>query len=141
MSNPMTTEEMRAIASLLLNHPQYGLLANTPETDTLTRDLLRQLQTFLQAPEKVSRDEWSRLKSISLVEVGDISADCLSRICSAFRSPDVALSCFRDAAQKLAELNAERAKQSTLKQVRNQLRNVLLTEASPLSSQHPATKP
>lgn len=130
----MTTEQMSAIAFLLLNHPKHGLLANTPESDTLTRDLLRQLQTFLQAPETVSRDEWSRLKRMSLVEVGDISADCLSRICSAFRAPDVALSCFRDAAEKLAQLNAERAKQSTLKQVRDQFRNVLLTESTCLSS-------
>ena len=128
MSNPMTLEQMRRIASLLLNHPKNGLLANTPENDITTRDLLRRLQSCLEYPEKISRDEWSDLKSSSLIEVGNAAADCLSRICSAFRSPDVALSCFRDAAEKLAELNAERAKQSTLEQLRHGFKETLLIE-------------
>ncbi len=128
MSNPMTLEQMQTIAKLLLNHPNHGLLANTPETNITTRNLLEELQSFLEAPEKISRDDWSKLKSSSLLEVGDASADCLSRICSAFRSPDVALSCFRDAAEKLAELNAERAKQTTLEQLRYQFKENLIVE-------------
>jgi hypothetical protein len=128
MSNPMTLDQMQAIAKLLLNHPKYGLLANTSESHITTRGLLEQLQSFLEYPERISRDDWSTLKSSSLLEVGDAAADCLSRICSAFRSPDVALSCFRDAAEKLAELNAERAKQNTLEQLRYQFKETLLIE-------------
>lgn len=128
MSNPMTLDQMQAIAKLLLNHPKHGLLANTSESYITTRGLLEQLQSFLEYPERISRDDWSTLKSSSLLEVGDAAADCLSRICSAFRSPDVALSCFRDAAEKLAELNAERAKQNTLEQLRYQFKETLLIE-------------
>ncbi len=136
MSNPMTLEQMQAIGKLLLNHPSHGLLANTPESDITTRNLLKQLESFLECPERISRDDWSALKSSSLLEVGDAAADCLSRICSAFRSPDVALSCFRDAAEKLADLNAERAKKSTLEQLRYHFKKNLLIESMMSNAKH-----
>lgn len=119
---------MISIANTLLTHPIRGLIANTPKSNTTTLDLLDQLATFLNNAETVSREQWSALKSKSLIEVGDTAADCLSRICSAFRSPDVALSCFRDAAEKLAELNAEQAKRETLEQLRCQFKEQLTQE-------------
>ncbi|HEY9298370.1 MAG TPA: hypothetical protein VIQ31_18840 [Phormidium sp.] len=112
----------------MLNHPTRGLIANTQKSNTTTHKLLEQLGAFLNNAETVSRDEWSKLKSESLLEVGDTAADCLSRICSAFRSPDVALSCFRDAGDKLAELNAEKAKRETLEQLRCQFKEQLTQE-------------
>lgn len=119
---------MTSIANTMLNHPTRGLIANTPKSNTTTHKLLEKLGTYLNNAEAVSRDEWSKLKSESLIEVGDAAADCLSRICSAFRSPDVALSCFRDSAEKLAELNAEQAKRETLEQLRCQFKEQLTQE-------------
>ena len=136
MSNPMTLEQMRTIADILLNHPKHGLLANTSTSNMATISLLDKLQTYLNSLEQVSREDWSNLKSSSLIEVGDASADCLSRICSAFRSPDVALSCFRDAAEKLTDLNAERTKKDALEHLRFQFKEHLSLENVMLNSRN-----
>lgn len=90
---------MQQIAKVLLTHNQYGLLTNSQTEDEL-RLVNAAIRLTEESGDEINRDYWEQLKYQSFKLSGNDIADAVSRIASAFRTPDVALSALRDAAEK-----------------------------------------
>jgi hypothetical protein len=117
---------MYAIARLLLTHPEFGLQPSAKEKEDL--DLIEQaieLISRASAGEEVTRDDWTSLKRDSLKFVGSDIADTISRISSAMRTPDIALSGLRDAAEKTIAIASEAAAVRIAQEVQKEIQSVL----------------
>lgn len=88
------------ITLYLLQDSNYGL---SLIADTEERELVHEAIALIGI---YDRDKWTRLKQKSLLLVGSLVSDVVSRIASAYRTPDVALSCIRDASEKWLEIHA-----------------------------------
>jgi hypothetical protein len=117
---------MYAIARLLLTHPEFGLLRSASEpSDLALIDQAIELLSRTAAGEEVTRDEWTDLKRESLKFVGSEIADTISRIASAMRTPDIALSGLRDAAEKTIAIASTAAAHRIAKLVQSEIQSVL----------------
>lgn len=107
INRPVELISMHAIALELLQNPEFGLknAAVAPEDADLV-DKAIALVKAVNDGESVDREQWTGLKRDSLKFVGSPVADCVSRICSAERTPEIALSGLRDAAEKVIEVAA-----------------------------------
>lgn len=103
---PMSTERMLSYSYALLNYQWFTIYASCDELK-----LINKLETYLQETEDITREQWTQLKDDCLILVGSEIASTLSKICSAWRTPDIALSCFRDAAEKHVKVCGENSKQ------------------------------
>ncbi len=102
---PLSSSQAVAIAKIILDHPQYGLKASV--TDPEDRQLITACSELLDRVDRTDRDDWTELKKQSMRRVSSPPADCVSRIASGMRSPDVYLSALRDAAEKAIEIALE----------------------------------
>lgn len=96
----MQMQTLDQIALYLLQDSNYGLsLIAYPEEKELVHEAIALVGIY-------DRDKWTRLKQKSLLLVGSPVSDVVSKIASAYRTPDVALSCIRDASEKWLEIHA-----------------------------------
>lgn len=97
----MEMQTLDRIALYLLQDSSYGLsvVANSEEWE-LVHEAIALIGIY-------DRDQWTRLKQKSLLLVGSLVSDVVSRIASAYRTPDVALSCIRDASEKWLEIHRD----------------------------------
>lgn len=87
------------IALYLLQDPNYGLsIVASAEERELVHEAISLIGIY-------DRNKWTVLKQKSLLLVGSLVSDVVSRIASAYRTPDVALSCIRDASEKWLEIH------------------------------------
>ena len=125
-NQPLTDNQMYAIARLLLTHPEFGLLRSASEpSDLALIDQAIELLSRTAAGEEVARDDWTDLKRESLKFVGSEIADTISRIASAMRTPDIALSGLRDAAEKTIAIASTAAAHRIAKLVQSEIQSVL----------------
>ena len=75
--------------------------------------------------DEISRDDWTNLKRESLKFVGNDIADTISRISSAMRTPDIALSGLRDAAEKTIAIASTAAAARIAQQVQSAIQSIL----------------
>lgn len=108
-NQPLTTSQMYAIARCLLSHQDFGLRqsAHSPEDVALVDKAIELIVKGTVS--EIERDDWTDLKRESLKYVGSDIADAVSRIASAMRTPDIALSGLRDAAEKTIEIASDEA--------------------------------
>lgn len=101
----MEMKTLDQISLYLLQDSNYGLsVVASPEERELVHDAISLIGIY-------DRDKWTVLKQKSLLLVGSLVSDVVSRIASAYRTPDVALSCIRDASEKWLEIHhKDRAK-------------------------------
>jgi hypothetical protein len=116
---------MYAIAHSLLSHQDFGLRqsAHTQEDLALVD---RAIELIMKgAVGETERDDWTDLKRESLKYVGSDIADAISRIASAMRTPDIALSGLRDAAEKTIEIASSEATRRITASVQAEIQSVL----------------
>ena len=85
----------------IVEYTEFWYLAKARELD-----LINKFKDYCKSKNIPSRDQWTALKNECLLEVGSDIASVLSKLCSAFRAPDIALSCFRDASEKAIDVVA-----------------------------------
>lgn len=104
MTQAIPAMEMRTldlIALYLLQDSSYGLsLIVGAEERELVHEAISLIGNY-------DRNVWTKLKQKSLILVGSPISDVVSRIASAYRTPDVALSCIRDASEKWLEIRSK----------------------------------
>lgn len=125
-TKPLETSTVYAIALELLQSSEFGLQQITSdhhdqELVAYAIDLIKEAQSGAE----IDRERWTDLKRESLKYVGSPIADCVSRIASALRTPDIALSGLRDAAEKAIEINVDAAKQRFAKLVQSKIQEML----------------
>ena len=126
IKQPLTDNQMYAIARILLTHPEFGLQQNAIEpADLALIDQAIDLLSRVAAGEIVSRDAWTDLKRESLKFVGSDIADTISRIASAMRTPDISLSGLRDAAEKTISIASVAASRRIANQVQSEIQFIL----------------
>ena len=125
-NQPLADNQMYVIARLLLTHPEFGLRQSASEpSDLALIDQTIELLICTASGENVSRDDWTNLKRESLKYVGSDIADTVSRIASAMRTPDIALSGLRDAAEKTIAIASMAAAARITKLVQSEIQSVL----------------
>lgn len=75
--------------------------------------------------EEIGREDWTDLKKESLKFVGSDIADAVSRIASAMRTPDIALSGLRDAAEKTIEIASVAADRRITASIQAEIQSIL----------------
>lgn len=95
----MEMQTLDLIALYLLQDSNHGL---SLVADAEERELVHEAIALIGI---YDRNPWTVLKQKSLMLVGSPISDVVSRIASAYRTPDVALSCIRDASEKWLEIH------------------------------------
>jgi hypothetical protein len=124
-NQPLTSNQMYAIARCLLSHQDFGLRqsAHSPEDLALVD---RAIELIANKPTgEIARDDWTDLKRESLKYVGSDIADAISRIASAMRTPDIALSGLRDAAEKTIEIASTTSTRRITASVQAEVQSIL----------------
>lgn len=113
----MEMKTLDQVSLYLLQDETFGLqsVATAPEEVELVNETIALIGNY-------DRDVWTRLKQKALLLVGSPIADVISRIASAYRSPDVALSCIRDASEKSIEIAGDTARKKLAAQLREKFR-------------------
>jgi hypothetical protein len=125
-NQPLTDNQMYEIARILLTHSEFGLQRCAKEKEDLA--LIEQAIELLARAAKgdeINRDDWTDLKRESLKFVGSDIADTISRLTSAMRTPDIALSGLRDAAEKTIAIASTAAAARIAQQVQSEIQSVL----------------
>ncbi|BAT56563.1 hypothetical protein NOS3756_55750 (plasmid) [Nostoc sp. NIES-3756] len=121
MVQSITAMEMATLDQIslyLLQDEEFGLksvVANEEEAQ-LVNEAISLVGNY-------DRNVWTRLKQKALVLVGSPISDVVSRIASAYRSPDVALSCIRDASERSIEIAGDTARKKLAAQLRQKFRS------------------
>jgi N-acetylmuramic acid 6-phosphate (MurNAc-6-P) etherase len=117
---------MYAIAKLLLTHFDFGLRNSAVEPHDLTLvDQAIDLLVRAVTSNEVNREDWTELKRESLKYVGSDIADTVSRIASAMRTPDIALSGLRDAAEKTIAIASLAATKQIASRIQSEIQSIL----------------
>jgi hypothetical protein len=111
------------ISLYLLQDPEIGLEVATKDEKEI---YLVNKAIALITSQNSDRSDWTQLKHEALLLIGSQVADVVSRIASAQRNPDIALSGLRDASEKSIELAVEMARQKIVKDMRGKF--ALFTE-------------
>lgn len=125
-NQPLTDNQMYAIAKILLSHQEFGLQQSAKESSDLV--LINQAINLLSRAtvgEEIGREDWTDLKKESLKFVGSDIADAVSRIASAMRTPDIALSGLRDAAEKTIEIASVAADRRITASIQAEIQSIL----------------
>jgi hypothetical protein len=123
---PLTDKQMYAIAKLLLTHFDFGLRNSAVEPHDLTLvDQAIDLLVRAVTSNEVNREDWTELKRESLKYVGSDIADTVSRIASAMRTPDIALSGLRDAAEKTIAIASLAATKQIASRIQSEIQSIL----------------
>lgn len=95
----------------MIDDPRLGLAAMPVEAEE--KALLDRFRQLLENPAQTAREEWAALKEASLMLAGSEISDCVSFLCSGLRTPAVAESTLRSAANALIKANESKAKRQT----------------------------
>jgi hypothetical protein len=124
-NQPLTSSQMYEIARCLLSHRDFGLRqsAHSPEDVALVDKAIELIVKGTVS--EIERDDWTDLKRESLKYVGSDIADAVSRIASAMRTPDIALSGLRDAAEKTIEIASATSARRITTSVQAEVQSIL----------------
>lgn len=104
-TGPLTTQRMVDYSRSMIGYEWFSKYVTDEE-----RVLIHRLNRGLDMAEQMTKADWTDLKEDCLMMVGSEVASTISKICSAWRAPDIALSCFRDASEKFLEVCAANQK-------------------------------
>ncbi len=125
-NQPLTDSQMYGIAKILLSHQEFGLQQSALESsDLVLIDQAMNLLSRASVGEEIGREDWTDLKKESLKFVGSDIADAVSRIASAMRTPDIALSGLRDAAEKTIEIASVAADRRITASIQAEIQSIL----------------
>lgn len=125
-TNPLELKTVYAIAFDILQSEEFGLSKIvTDYHDGHLVSYATELISKCQKGEEVDRECWRDLKRESLKFVGSPIADCISRLASALRTPDRAISGLRDACEKAIEINVEDAKRKITTAMQYRIQSLL----------------
>ena len=124
-NQPLTSSQMYEIARCLLSHQDFGLRQSAHTQEDLAL-IDRAIELIVKgAVDEIGRDDWTDLKRESLKYVGSDIADAISRIASAMRTPDIALSGLRDAAEKAIEIASATSARRITTSVQAEVQSIL----------------
>ncbi len=112
----MEMKTLDLITLYLLQDSNYGL---SLFADAEERELVHEAISLIG---NYDRNVWTLLKQKSLILVGSTVSDVVSRIASAYRTPDVALSCIRDASEKWLEIKRPVSRDKLVAELREQFK-------------------
>lgn len=124
-NQPLMSSQMYEIARCLLSHQDFGLRQSAHTQEDLAL-IDRAIELIVKgAVDEIGRDDWTDLKRESLKYVGSDIADAISRIASAMRTPDIALSGLRDAAEKTIEIASATSARRITASVQAEVQSIL----------------
>jgi hypothetical protein len=106
------------ICLYLLQDEEFGLefVAETQEEKELIHEAIALIKY------QSNREDWTEMKQKALLLVGSPVADVVSRISSAQRTPDIALSGLRDGCEKFIEIAADATRKRTALKLRDKFK-------------------